>query len=175
MDFEWMKDINLLAYVLGSSLGVTFILGVFLGSKRVDRKTIMYQFVHKHNRIFTNIFNGLMCVIFLTAVKFFIDGVWDNYKLWLGLSYWLSIVFIVCYVMTRKIIVSKDGVGYLDMFGRVGNKMMYSWKSVKSFEIKENSVEFTLQDSTKPLFLKTNHSSEEIEKANKAIKLAMKK
>ncbi len=170
-----MKDLNLLAYVLGSSLGVTFILGVFLGSKKVDRKTITYQFVHKHNRIFTNIFNGVMCVIFLTAIKFFIDGVWGNYKLWLELSYWLSIAFIVCYVMTRKIIISKEGVGYMDMFGRVGIKMMYSWKHVKNYEVKENSIEFTLQDSTKPLYLKIKQSSEEIDKANKAIKLAMKK
>ncbi len=175
MNFEWMKDLNLLAYVLGSSLGVTFILGVFLGSKRVDRKTIAYQFVHKHNRIFTNLFNAIMCVIFLTAVKFFIDGIWGNYKLWLGLSYWLSMVFIVCYVMTRKIIVTKEGVGYMDMFGRVGNKMMYPWKKVKSFEVKETTVEFTLHDTTKPLYLKINQSSEGIETANKAIKLAMKK
>lgn len=173
MNFEWMKDLNLLAYVLGSSLGVTFIVGVFLGSKKIDRKTIAYQFSHKYDRYFTFIFNLVMGIIFFTAVKFFIDGVWSNYKLWLAMSYWLSIAFIVCYVMTRKIIVTKAGVGYMDMFGRIGN-LFFPWKKVKKFDLTETNVSFIMMDQSKPLLMKIKQSGKDIETAKTAIKLAMK-
>lgn len=168
-----MKDLNLLAYVLGSSLGVTFIVGVFLGSKKIDRRTIAYQFANRYDRFFTFTFNLVMTLIFLTAVKFFIDGVWGHYKLWLGLSYWLSIVFIVCYVMTRKIIVTKEGIGYMDMFGRKGN-IFYPWKKVKKFDITETGVSFEVLDQTRPLTMKIKQSGKDIETAKNAIKLAMK-
>ncbi len=168
-----MKDLNLLAYVLGSSLGVTFVLGVFLGSKKVDRKTILYQFEHRLGRYFTYGFNFVMAIIFVTAIKFFIDGVWNQYKLWLAMSYWLSIVFIVCYVMTRKLIVTKTGITYMDMFGRKGN-LDYAWKKVKGYELTETLFTFKLAAPAKPITMKIKLSSKDIETAKNAIKLAMK-
>lgn len=173
MNFEWMKDLNLLAYVLGSSLGVTFIVGVFFGSKKIDRKTITYQFAGRFDRMFTFVFNFVMAIILFTAIKFFIDGNWNNYKLWLAMSYWLSIAFIICYVMTRKIVVTKDGVGYMDMFGRKGN-LFYPWKKVKKQELTETEIVFTMVDQSKPLVMKLKQSGKDIETAKNAIKLAMK-
>jgi hypothetical protein len=168
-----MKDLNLLAYVLGSAIGVTFILGIFLGSKKVDKQTILYQFKHRLDRYFTYLFNIVMAIILLTSIKFFIDGVWSNYKLWLAMSYWLSIAFILCYVMTRKLIVTKEGIGYMDMFGRKGN-LDYSWKKVKKYEVSEKLLTVTLAEPAKPIVFKIKLSSEDIEKAKTAIKLAMK-
>lgn len=173
MNFEWMKDVNLLAYVLGSSLGVSFILGVFIGSKKVEKSAVLYQFEGKYCKVFTYLFNVIMALIFMIAFRFIIQGNWGNYKNWLALSYWLSMVFIVSYVLTRKIIVTKEGIGYMDLFRRRGS-LFYDWKKVKKIEYTESSVTVSVNGQAKELSLKLKQTGEQIEEAKKAVKLAMK-
>lgn len=173
MNFEWMKDVNLLAYVLGSSLGVSFIIGVFIGSKKVDKTSILYQFEGRYNKIFTYLFNVVMTLIFMIAIRFIIKGEFGNYKNWLALSYWLSMVFIVSYVLTRKIIVTKAGIGYMDLFGRKGN-LFYDWKKVKKIDYSETSVDVSINGQSRGLTMKLKQTGEQIEQAKKAVKLAMK-
>lgn len=173
MNFEWMKDVNLLAYVLGSSLGVTFVLGIFLGTKKIDQSRVLYQFETKRGRIFSYLFGILMAVIVMMAIQFFMKGQFNNYKSWLVLSYWLSMIFIVSYVLTRKLVFSKDGVGYVDLFKRKSS-WFYPWKKVRKVDISESGVYVEINGSGKPIQFKIKLDGSKIEEAKKALKVAMK-
>ncbi len=173
MNFEWMKDVNLLAYVLGSSLGVTFVLGIFLGTKKVDPSLVVYQFETKKGRIFSYLFGILMAIIVMMAVEFFLRGQFNDYKAWLTLSYWLSMVFIVSYVLTRKLIFAKDGVGYVDLFKRKSS-WFYPWKKVRKVDINETGIFVEINGNGKPIQYKIKLDSKKVEEAKKALKVAMK-
>lgn len=170
MNFEWMKDINLLAYVMGSTLGLTFILGVFMGSKKLEASQIEYTIYSRFGKIYQYVFQVILAIIAIVGLKAAFSAQATTVKSWLALSYWLSMVFIVFYILTRRVAVTKDGIGYLDMFNRTSN-LFYSWKQLKVFELEETMLKVMPKTQGKGIQMKIKLDSE----ALKAIKLIAKK
>lgn len=173
MSFEWMKDINLLAYVMGSTLGLTFILGIFMGSKKLDASHIEHEIYSRYGKIYKYLFQVILAVIAIIAVKVVYSGDAGSLKTWLGLSYWLSMVFIVFYILTRRVAVTKEGIGYLDLFNRTSN-LFYPWKQLKVFELNETSIKVVPKSQAKSIQMKIKLDSEALKAIQAIAKKAMK-
>lgn len=173
MNFEWMKDINLLAYVMGSTLGLTFILGVFMGSKKLEASQIEHEIYSRYGKIYKYVFQVILAMIAIVAVKMIYSGGAANVKTWLGLSYWLSMVFIIFYILTRRVAVTKEGIGYIDMFNRTSN-LFYPWKQLKVFELSDTSIKVMPKSQGKGIQMKIKLDSEALIAIRTIAKKAMK-
>lgn len=173
MNFEWIKDINLLAYVMGSTLGLTFILGVFMGSKKLEASQIEYTIYSRFGKIYQYMFQVILAIIAIIGLKAAFGGQATTVKSWLALSYWLSMVFIVFYILTRRVAVTKEGIGYLDMFNRTSN-IFYAWKQLKVFELNENMLKAVPKPQGKGIQMKIKLDSEALKAVQLIAKKAMK-
>lgn len=148
---------TMFAYILGTILGVTFAGGAFFTTKKVEPDTIKIEFQSSRKQVFMVILTLLMIGLFYTIFVLMRGKNVDIIQNALGITYWLSMIFVFTYVQSRTMIVTEEGAGYKDIFGRIG-KLFFKWDQIDRFELTSDQVTFHIKAGN-VLKLKTKYDT----------------
>lgn len=165
-------NLEMFAYVLGTVLGGAFIIGIIATTKKVAQEDVKLEFKNSKKVLFMSILTMLMLGLSLSVLTLFqgLGAQWMQKTL--ALTYWVSMIFIFIYVQSRTLAMTKEGVGYRDIFGRVG-KLFYPWNQIEKYDISEKNVTVYVKAGN-ALKLPINLNADEIKKYRETAKLLMK-
>lgn len=129
------------AYVLGAILGIVFLLGIIFSTKKLPEESICVEYKSQRKALFMIVLCFLMFGFSFSIMSLLKEPGLNWINQILAMAYWLSMIFIFIYVQNRNLVATAVGVGYRDLFGRVG-KLYFPWDQIERFEITTTQIVF---------------------------------